>query len=611
MNQDNLTAINGAWQEAWVPPDNRDIHLWAHDHIDMGEFTPIPGKFSTDRSRYMIAPLQSLKDTTIRQVNVMASPQSGKSLLFAIYLLHCIANDAGPALWLNSSDDMVQEYAHQALIPLMKACPPVANLLSKNDRYVVTKKGIKFPHFNVMLSGAKERALQSLSQKRILGDEVYLWDNGFITQAKTRTVAYPHTHKICFFSQAGQWKDQWHDEFERGMVFEWGWLCPSCNKEQVLEWNKQREDGTYSGINWPNEKNKDGTWNIAKASKSPWLECYHCKHQLTDTAQNRRYLNDTGRYICTKADGDITVHSYRWNALANIDVPFSKLVAEFLYATEEKRQSNNLSPIFDFWMQRLARPYPTQFVAALCDIILADYNPSDKWGDYTFMTVDCQKDDFFYYVIRSWNKAGESRLIKYGSVHGWSELRRIQLDNKIDNRCFFIDSGYKADVVYAKAVEYSKTVQVTSRRTESLIWKTLKGDGKWRYKHKDGVEREYDELAYRDAGNGKVCPGFLWSNPSIKNRLSHLRDGKGTAWLANNVDEDYKTQLNSEVFTLMPGKNGQRPYWKWEAKPNVPNHYWDCECMQVVAALMTKCLGSKIEGHSIAQEEPIESGQTQ
>jgi hypothetical protein len=91
-------------------------------------------------------------------------------------------------------------------------------------------------------------------------------------------------------------------------------------------------------------------------------------------------------------------------------------------------------------------------------------------------------------------------------------------------------------------------------------------------------------------GRLKVVPLFHWSNPTCKDILANLRDGNGAEWLAYaEAGEDYQAQMFSEKKVQRHDRVGQVVY-EWRKIGKRQNHLWDCECMQIVAALMGRVL---------------------
>ncbi len=103
---------------------------------------------------------------------------------------------------------------------------------------------------------------------------------------------------------------------------------------------------------------------------------------------------------------------------------------------------------------------------------------------------------------------------------------------------------------------------------------------------------------------------YNWSKPAIYAILLNLRDGKGAKWMspasdANTPEElDYRRQLNSHFQRTRHDARGN-PITEWHCLG--PDHYWDCEAMQVVCAIMAglfpaqaQGIKSKVEGEQAA-----------
>lgn len=67
--------------------------------------------------------------------------------------------------------------------------------------------------------------------------------------------------------------------------------------------------------------------------------------------------------------------------------------------------------------------------------------------------------------------------------------------------------------------------------------------------------------------------------------------GNLAKWVVNNNDEEFERMMNSEVPLPFIDKRTNRETIKWQQKPGVPNHYWDCELMSLVMATMCGVYG--------------------
>ncbi len=594
-----MTELLNAFRKGWKPYYKGSYVDWINDFVELPHTYTIPGKVNLYSSKYLIEPLRALEDKGVRQVNAMASVQSGKSFLADCYKLALIGNESGTMLNLAQSDEASDRLTETRLIPLLRKCKELKALLPK-DRYAISKSDIYLPNWNLHFSAAKESAVQSLTARVVILDECYLYKEGYIGEAIARAYGFPHTKKILCISQAGEDTDEWTREFNKGIQYTWGWLCPHCSKEQIWHWSKKLDNGNYAGIVWDrNETTKPSAkWNYLEAGKTARLVCEHCEHVITDNPQSRKLLNDTGRYICTNPNGDPTIKSFRWNAMANVANTFSSLCVEYLQAKDTKKFENNKKPLQDFTQKKLAMPWSTNYEIKMANILTESYDIDLPYGDYTFMTVDVQNNGTrFISIIRAWCKNGDSRQIKRKVVPTWTDVREFQLENKIKDQCVLVDSGHIATTTYAKCVEYGHS-GLSNGKKVWFSWIALKGWDSDDFQHKDGSKKLYSEQVYGDPAMGKEvskgrqAPLYRWSNRSIKNILVNLRDGKGAKWVCNDVDEEYSNAMNSEMFVKEIDKKTNREKWRWVKKPNFNNDYFDCECMQVVAASMVGCIGT-------------------
>ena len=70
--------------------------------------------------------------------------------------------------------------------------------------------------------------------------------------------------------------------------------------------------------------------------------------------------------------------------------------------------------------------------------------------------------------------------------------------------------------------------------------------------------------------------------------------------MPDDIDDDYLAQMESEIRVKDNGK------WRWKQVGDRPNHYWDCEAMQVVAAAMLKIVGREFGAADGPKDEHAE-----
>jgi len=590
------------FKSTFVPNDNRAIYGWAGEHVTLNSGYSITGKFDCSISPHFKKIFEAYQDPFIREVNILAPPRSGKTLIAEISLLHTIANNSGDILWLQLSDEKAGQMSDLRMIPLLKSCRPVSELIDLTNKYNITENRYKFLHSTVHITSPKPNALNAVGYKIIFGDEVWKYNGAsIIKEIKRRADDYKGVSKCMFFSQGGLKDSAWYEQYNSGQINEYGWTCPKCSKLQRFEWRKKRDDGTFSGIVWPsNERTREGNkWNIKECAKAAVLECEHCRYQVIDNPQTRKYLLDTGDYIPLNAndDYDPTIKSFRFTNICNVKISFGELVTRFLKATQKKDFFGSTSDLEHFVTKDMADFWDEYIRNNRTEIRLNNYDTAKPFGDfeaYRYLTIDVQDTEpFYYYVCRAWNKQGESRLISYGTANTWNEIESIRDRNKVDFRFVFVDTGNgrKTESIYAECLKHGRWANIDGDEMW-VCYNSLKGSGQKGFKHKDNKWYRYNEEVEIMAGNpddeGKTLLHYTWSNFRIKQILEALRDGKGKLWEAADVTEEYTSHLNAEV--LQRKLKGNTEEFEYVCKPNTHNHFWDCEAMQIVAADICGCL---------------------
>jgi len=88
------------------------------------------------------------------------------------------------------------------------------------------------------------------------------------------------------------------------------------------------------------------------------------------------------------------------------------------------------------------------------------------------------------------------------------------------------------------------------------------------------------------APSGKRCRYIFWSNEGVKDELVRLRAAGSPQWeFPADVSAEYLDHLNSEIKKDLVDKVTKAVKQRY-VKFKKDNHLWDCEAMQVAAAMM-------------------------
>jgi len=158
FNEGFENTLAECFKNAFVPNDTRPIYEWANEYVNLQNGYSITGKFDCGVSPHLKKIFDAYQDPFVREVNILAPPRSGKTMLAEICLLHTIANSSGNILWLQLSEEKAGQMSVDRMIPLLMSCPPVSELIDINNKYAITKGSYNFFHSVVHVTSPKENA---------------------------------------------------------------------------------------------------------------------------------------------------------------------------------------------------------------------------------------------------------------------------------------------------------------------------------------------------------------------------------------------------------------------------------------------------------------------
>jgi hypothetical protein len=562
------------------------MHEWARG-LRLPRSYALPGPFSTDISRYMVDVMAAIQNESVREVTVCKAIQTGGTLAAAeIPIAWALANAPGPVMWTQQTDKAVKEHVKGRFNAFLRRIPQI-RVMMPPGRHDATTTEIYFGDFYLLINAANINSLQSKSIRWKFNTEVWLWDQGLLEQARGRVSKFEEigTSKVVNESQASIHGDDFHRAYMDGDQSVWSVKCAGCGKHSPLEFFGRcaTEPEKFACVVWnESARRQDGSWNVAEASGSARWKCPNCGHEHADTPRTRTLWNADGLYIPQRLDAPATHKSFRWTAL--VSRPLSSLVTQFLSANAEAKKGVTLK-LKEFKMQRLSLFWKEEEFAEVVRLSTSGYllasetidakiaNESDR-----FLTIDRQRDHFWC-VVRAWCADGSSRLLYRSKVQTVEQLEVIRERFAVQPQLVFEDSGYFPDGAYTDCVRYG--------------WTALKGSGENYFtveRNAKRVRRMWSNVS-SVLHNGKMIDLYHWASDPIKDVLGKLRAGQGAKWeVADDAGEEYERQLNGDVKKELINKKTGRSEWRWVRRHE--NHYWDCEAMQVAAALMLGILSS-------------------
>lgn len=570
----------------WRLPERIPPWKWCEENVKNIPYSPIPGHFKSANSPWVREAMEAMADPDIRIVSIVAPVQSSKTISAELCLCYIIANFPGPCLWLSQTDADAKDQAEARLHKLFSECDAVKKLFPA-DRHKKKTQTVFFSNgMTLWVLGAHAKSnLQSRSIRWLIGDETWQWPSGHMQQAEARVTAFGWLGKCIFLSQGGTENDDTHRKFETTDMREWEFKCPKCGKYQPYKW---------SNIEWDkNYRDGEGRMDFAKVRSSVRLVCEFCKHEIADSDANRKLLNSSAKFVPQNPNAPTTKAGFHWNSLASMS--WGELAEMYLRAKESGRRGD-MEDLKNFYQKRLALPWGDLEEDFTLDISPSGYRMGDDWESEAavgtkgailppphenknrvrlrFLTVDVQMDHF-YAVVRSWACDASSRLVYCAKLQTWEDVEILQNRFGVFPQLVFVDAGYSTFEVYRNCAKHN--------------WTALMGDGRRDFPHRVNgkITQRFYSTARHPLVSDRKCRMHYWSNLGIKDTLARLRSNQnpdeGSTWeVPSDVPEEYLKMLDSEQRV----KNGNS--WEWRQIGKRPNHYWDCEAMQVCAAYMMK-----------------------
>lgn len=557
-----------AFADSMRPPSRLNIDEWCNQFVKLPHSARSP-EFDINSTPWLKEPMREFSSNDNKEIVIVAPVGSGKTTLFEGAAPWIISEEPGPTLIVMQTEPEAKKWAETRLQPTLKMCEPVKPLFP-DDRHKSRKLEILFPHMPLMIGGANLSTLQSKSMRYVIGDEVWLWKEGMIEEARRRTHDRWNS-RVLLVSQGSFEGDDFHEAYNQTDQRIFKWLCPECDNR--FSWD-------FNYIIY--EKSRDSSNRIIEKEieESAQMKCPHCDTIFNDKIDLRRSLSESSIYEPSNTQARDGYIGFNYEATCVWWIPWGKLAVEHAKAIESKRQGV-LKPIQQFDQKRRAKFYKEYLSDNRAALISADYKKADyqdgnKWDGevYRIMTVDVQRDHFWA-VIRAWGADGSSRLIFENKIESWETIRTIQQQYKVPDRMVGIDAQYKTDETYSQCGKYD--------------WIALHGSGRDYFQHTQGkkqVKKLYTTFGHAVSSSGKRARYCHWSNEKVKDILSLLRTGSGAAWeIPQDISEAYLSQIDSEVKKDFVNSKDKSVSLRW-VKIKKDNHLWDCEAMNLLIAIM-------------------------
>jgi phage terminase large subunit GpA-like protein len=566
---------------------------WAARHFIVGEDSARPGLWRNETTPYLVGVMSVYGLPYVREVYLVAPPQTGKTALLLVCMASDMDQDPGPMMLVMDSETTSREMMEKRVQPMIRASRRLRRLMTGREddmstRLVTLQTAVLYPAWATSISRLANKAI-----KRLYGSEVDKWPSahkteaGALSLARKRVRTFKYTSKVLLESSPSVPTGPiWQAYADAEARFVYYGRCPLCGMMQHICFT--RPDGRPA-LCWP-----DGERDHVKIQSQDlaWYECEHCGGRWDDHLRDRAVL--LGEWREQESGRELTAFcnlyrprtvGFQYSALVSGFVPLSEVAAAFVKANE-RRKVGDLEPLRDFMNGYLAEPWvediqqrDMQTVLALRDERPAGRVPGGGVVATLLGTADTQ-DDGFWYEIRAWGwgQDRESWQVRTGFVETLDALERIFWDddysdaqgNRYVVEAAGIDAmGHRTDEVYEWCVknrERAVPMQGVDSRRMLAPW-------------------EWSKPIEFYPGSQRVIPGSLRllriksdHYKSMLSRKLHVDAGDPGAWhMSADMPDGWAVQLCAEY---------KDPDGHWQCPKGRDNHAWDVSYYQLALADM-------------------------
>jgi hypothetical protein len=410
-----------------------------------------------------------------------------------------IGNDPGDMIIYLSGDDTAFDQAKARAMPYLKANPKIAELIDavvskdSSGRHQITTSEFYLPDMVLRIWPLNLTTTQRMTLRYVFISDAFLSGRtGMIKEAIARTTQHNTNqlkdYKVVIESQGGEEDDDFDSEWKTTDQRMLHVVCPYCGTGQQFEWHHQRPDDfvavptkdipdvekkdwverftpilkskerRHCGMKRGDDdkiKHDDNTYNEQAVQSQTYYECYHCGSSWHDTPDIRLALDKSSYYVPTNPRAVHENIGWWWPAWAGQRIPWGSIMLEYLQA-KESQLKGLLLPLKLWYQKRAAAVWSDSISHSQVEVTPMCYetDPTKMIPDFfaRYMGVDSQKDiaagpkdakvGSFWWIIREFDKYGNSRQLARGFADSWEKWIAAQKLWKVANQCVVIDASW-------------------------------------------------------------------------------------------------------------------------------------------------------------------------
>jgi len=537
--------------------------------------------------------LDSLTDPTVDWLVIQKAAQMGVSELIRCAIGCWAEEEPGDVLWVMATAAAAKK-AMKKLQKMFANTPRLRGRVSERGRDSTLLEMVLRNGMRIVIGWAlSPQSLASDPFRYVVLDETGLYpqrvgkEGSPLRLAEERMKTFGRRAKCVLLSKPSHADDLICTQYEECLdKREYRVPCPHCSHLQSLTWEQVRWEGgrAASAPSEPSDRVRKAA--EIEAAQSAWVQCLKCAGKIEDT--HGAMTDERAGWHLLDAEVRTRRRAYHISELYHWAKSISDLVARFLRCTKP-------ADIQEFWAGSLGLAY----VATRGEVDAALFarravGPAGvvpSWATTVLATADTQIDHFFY-MVRAWGNERQTKLIDFGRADSFEDLELATInarypfdrgDREAVPTFLLIDS---AGGTAGGALDTSRTAQVYRWAADKPNVIVLKGD--MERPANQGRPLGWTETTIGGGSKGRkvtfdLCrPNANW----FKNQLvASIKQTDPIIWMECEGAEspEYGRHMTGQKLIREEDTKG-RVKWLWKKSRGMPDHYFDCAYMQIVAS---------------------------
>ena len=409
----------------FAPPERLSTKEYAETYRWLtNEVSAFDGKMDCMRTPYMLYPMECLDNIDIKTLVAKKSAQIGWSEIQNNYISKCMDINPQNMIMAFPREATAKSYSNEKIRPMIKNSPRLTKLIGDPDK--CSFSFYKFPGgFLKLVSAGSVTALKSTAAPILIIEEPDdlkedLKGQGdalgiFIERQKSfmeRKLIYGGTPSEEGFSKVDV-------AYKNSNQMRYFVPCEKCGNTHVLDFDNLHYD------TWPNGQ-IDKIYGIHNP-ETAYYRCPHCSDIWDDDKKNLMILKAIDNYnLGWKATNDSDIYGFAFNELLS-NFPGSTLVAlakkEIIANIEASQGKDGKLKVFvNNSKGEVYRPQSTNTTIEKLKAARINYEELVVPANGLILTagIDVQHNRFAI-VIRAWGRNGNSWLVHFGEIYGYTK----------------------------------------------------------------------------------------------------------------------------------------------------------------------------------------------